>query len=66
MPALTQLAKKLLLVRVEDRRGISHLTVARSADGITNWQIDAQPTFLPDPEHYQKKSGVLKIRVSPG
>jgi predicted GH43/DUF377 family glycosyl hydrolase len=45
----------LLLVRVEDRRGISHLTVARSADGITNWQIDAQPTFLPDPEHYPEE-----------
>ena len=44
-----------MLVRVEDRRGISHLTVARSADGITNWQIDAQPTFLPDPEHYPEE-----------
>jgi hypothetical protein len=26
----------LLLVRVEDRRGISHLTAARSRDGIAN------------------------------
>jgi predicted GH43/DUF377 family glycosyl hydrolase len=45
----------LLLVRVEDRRGISHLTVARSPDGLTNWQIDAQPTLLPDPEHYPEE-----------
>ena len=30
----------LLLVRVEDRRGISHLTAARSADGVTDWRID--------------------------
>jgi predicted GH43/DUF377 family glycosyl hydrolase len=45
----------LLLVRVEDRRGISHLTVARSQDGITNWQIDPQPTLLPDPEHYPEE-----------
>jgi predicted GH43/DUF377 family glycosyl hydrolase len=53
----TQLAsgETLLLVRVEDRRGISHLTVARSADGLTDWHIDAQPTFLPDPEHYPEE-----------
>ena len=28
--------KTLLLLRAEDFRGISHLTTARSADGITN------------------------------
>jgi len=39
----------LLLLRVEDRRGISHLTVARSSDGITDWQIDSEPTLLPSP-----------------
>lgn len=55
----------LLLVRVEDRRGISHLTVARSADGLTNWQIDAQPTFLPDPEHYPEEIwGVEDPRIT--
>ncbi|MFQ5638963.1 MAG: glycosidase [bacterium] len=45
----------LLLVRVEDRRGISHLTVATSQDGKTNWQIDPQPTFMPDPENYPEE-----------
>lgn len=35
----------VLLVRVEDFRGISHLTVARSEDGIGGWQIDPFPTF---------------------
>ena len=36
-PGATQLAsgETLLLVRVEDRRGISHLTAARSSDGIS-------------------------------
>ena len=29
--------KILLLARVEDFRGISHLTVARSEDGISDW-----------------------------
>src|SRR5262245_54530490 len=45
----------LLLVRVEDRRGISHLTVARSKDGITDWQVDAEPTFTPDPQNYPEE-----------
>jgi predicted GH43/DUF377 family glycosyl hydrolase len=38
----------LLLVRVEDRRGLSHLCVARSDDGVHNWRIDPLPTLLPD------------------
>jgi len=38
----------LLLIRVEDMRGFSHLTVARSADGFTNWEIDAKPTLEAD------------------
>ncbi|TDI90367.1 MAG: glycosidase [Caldithrix sp.] len=45
----------LLLVRVEDMRGISHLTVATSKDGKTDWQIDPQPTLLPDPENYPEE-----------
>ncbi len=40
----------VLLMRVEDRRGMSHLTVARSSDGIGNWIIDSQPTILPCPD----------------
>ena len=42
----------MLLCRAEDRRGHSHLCAARSANGIDNWQIDSQPTFIADPEHY--------------
>ncbi len=45
----------LLLIRIEDRRGISHLTVAKSKDGISNWQIDSPPTFPPEPEHYPEE-----------
>src|SRR4030042_3103730 len=45
----------LLLCRVEDRRGISHLCSARSKNGIDNWQIDNQPTLFPDPEHYPEE-----------
>ena len=47
--------KTLLLARVEDYRGISHLTVARSTDGIANWQIDKKPTLLPQPDKYPEE-----------
>lgn len=50
-----QNGETLLLVRVEDRRGISHLTAARSTDGITDWRIDPQPTLLPDPENFPEE-----------
>lgn len=42
----------LLLCRVEDMRGISHLCVARSANGIDNWTIDPEPSLYPDPENH--------------
>ncbi len=45
----------LLLCRVEDRRGISHLCAARSTNGVDNWQIDSQPTLFPDPEHHPEE-----------
>jgi predicted GH43/DUF377 family glycosyl hydrolase len=54
----------LLLARVEDRTGLSHLTAARSQDGVTNWRIDPQPTFAPDPENYPEEEwGVEDARV---
>ena len=45
----------LLLCRVEDRRGHSHLTVARSINGVDNWQIDRSPLSVPDPEHFPEE-----------
>ena len=56
-PAATLLPNDmtLLLCRVEDRRGLSHLSVARSANGVDGWQIDPQPTFLPDPDHFPEE-----------
>ncbi|HIJ72342.1 MAG TPA: glycosidase [Planctomycetes bacterium] len=45
----------ILLARVEDYRGISHLTAAKSTDGITDWQIDPNPTFKPEPEKYPEE-----------
>jgi len=45
----------LLLCRVEDRRGLSHLCAARSSNGIDGWKIDPQPTLLPDPDNYPEE-----------
>lgn len=55
----------LLLLRVEDMRGLSHLTVARSRDGVGDWRIDPQPTFVADPEHYPEEMwGIEDPRIT--
>ena len=56
-PAATVLpdGTTLLLCRVEDRRGLSHLCAARSTNGVDQWQIDSQPTLLPDPDNYPEE-----------
>jgi predicted GH43/DUF377 family glycosyl hydrolase len=56
-PAATLLkdGTTLLLCRVEDRRGHSHLCAARSANGIDGWQIDPTPTLLPDTEGFPEE-----------
>ena len=53
----------LLLVRVEDMRGFSHLTFARSKDGKTGWQIDQQPTLVPDPKYHEEQWGIEDPRI---
>lgn len=45
----------LLLCRVEDRRGLSHLCAARSANGIDGWRIDAEPTLAANPREYPEE-----------
>jgi len=56
-PGATLLADgtTLLLCRVEDRRGHSHLCVARSVNGVDQWQIESQPTMPADPERYPEE-----------
>ncbi|NPV70529.1 MAG: glycosidase [Firmicutes bacterium] len=53
----------LLLVRVEDLRGNSHLTAARSRDGKTDWRIDPRPTFYPDPDYHEEHWGTEDPRA---
>ena len=45
----------LLLCRVEDLRGHSHLCAARSQNGVDGWQIDEHPTFVPDVDRYPEE-----------
>lgn len=45
----------LLLCRVEDRTGLSHLCAARSANGVDGWVIDSEPTLCSDPEHHPEE-----------
>jgi predicted GH43/DUF377 family glycosyl hydrolase len=53
-----------LLCRVEDRRGISHLTVARSADGLSNWVVEQQPILEPEPGVVHESWGVEDSRLT--
>lgn len=53
----------VLLVRVEDMRGFSHLTVARSEDGLTNWKIDPKPTLEADADSREEKWGLEDPRI---
>ena len=65
-PGATLLADgtTLLLCRVEDRRGISHLTAARSANGVDGWLIDPAPTLAPHPDHAEEQWGVEDPRIT--
>jgi len=54
----------LLLCRVEDRRGLSHLCAARSSNGVDGWQIDREPTLIPDPEHPEELWGIEDPRIT--
>jgi predicted GH43/DUF377 family glycosyl hydrolase len=62
---LLQDGSTLLLCRVEDFRGHSHLCAARSQNGIDGWVIDAQPTLLPSPEsHPEELWGIEDPRIT--
>jgi len=66
-PAATLLpdGTTLLLCRVEDSRGHSHLCAARSANGVDGWQIDPQPTMPADPDnHPEELWGIEDARIT--
>jgi predicted GH43/DUF377 family glycosyl hydrolase len=62
---LLQDGSTLLLCRVEDFRGHSHLCAARSKNGIDGWVIDTRPTLLPSPEsHPEELWGIEDPRIT--
>src|SRR5436190_13927702 len=62
---LLQDGTTLLLCRVEDRRGHSHLCAARSADGVSGWIVDAEPTLRTDPDnHTEELWGIEDARIT--
>lgn len=64
-PAATDVGGETVLVcRVEDYRGISHLTVARSGDGETGWRVDPAPLIGPDEHGESSRWGVEDPRVT--
>lgn len=66
-PGATRLADgtTLLLCRVEDRRGLSHLCAARSRNGVDGWQIDKEPTLMPDPANFPEELwGIEDARIT--
>jgi predicted GH43/DUF377 family glycosyl hydrolase len=45
----------LLLCRVEDRSGLSHLCAARCVNGVDNWRIDPKPTLVANPQEFPEE-----------
>ena len=55
----------ILLARVKDLRGLSHLTVCRSRDGYSGWRVDEKPSFAPDVKAYPEELwGVEDPRIT--
>jgi predicted GH43/DUF377 family glycosyl hydrolase len=53
----------VLLARVEDRRGISHLTVARSANGADGWSVAADALLAPADDSPTEQWGFEDPRI---
>ncbi len=54
----------VLLVRVEDRTGISHLCPARSTDGLTDWVIEPGFSLLPELTSEAERFGIEDARIT--
>lgn len=55
----------ILLLRIEDLEGRSHITLARSADGETGWRVDRKPFLEPGaPDYPEEAWGCEDARVT--
>ncbi|HXL03152.1 MAG TPA: glycosidase [Candidatus Atribacteria bacterium] len=55
--------KVLLLVRVEDCRGFSHLTIATSDNGKDDWVIEKEPCLFPEAYVHEEQWGIEDPRI---
>jgi beta-1,4-mannooligosaccharide/beta-1,4-mannosyl-N-acetylglucosamine phosphorylase len=63
-PGVTRVGTEtLLLARVEDRTGRSHLSIARSADGLEGWTIEPAQRLLPN-ESEDERYGIEDPRIT--
>ncbi len=62
--AISYNGQTLLLARVEDRRGISHLCRAVSDDGVSGWKIDEKPTLMRDLSRREELWGLEDARIT--
>jgi predicted GH43/DUF377 family glycosyl hydrolase len=62
--AIAFAGETLLLVRVEDRTGRSHLAVARSSNGYDNWVVETDRAFRPDFESHEERWGIEDPRIT--
>ena len=53
----------VLVCRVEDTRGMSHLWAARSVDGISGWRVDPEPFLSPRFGESSQEWGLEDARV---
>ena len=64
-PGATTLdGKTLLLLRVEDRTGLSSLAVATSDDGLTGWEIDRERFLEPLLDGFEEHWGIEDPRIT--
>lgn len=65
-PGVAEFESEVILVlRIEDRQGISHLRVARSQNGIDQWRFDDHPLLEPDlPDYPFEEWGCEDARVT--
>lgn len=54
----------LLLLRVEERSGISRLAVATSDDGIGGWKVDPERGMTPDTSTFEEHWGIEDPRIT--
>jgi len=54
----------VLLVRVEDRTGVSHLCRAVSADGLTDWRVDPEISLAPLLDSHAERYGIEDARIT--